>query len=46
LTLKHYNLADANPIHRETDQQIIRELKAQFALLNHSSQNVAAEMSF
>jgi 3-hydroxyacyl-[acyl-carrier-protein] dehydratase len=46
LTLKHYNLADANPIHRETDQQIIREMKAQFALLNHSSQNVATEMSF
>ena len=44
LTLKHYNLADTAPLHRETDQQIIREMRAQFALLNHSSQKSAAEM--
>ncbi len=45
LTLKHYNLADTNPLHRETDQQIIREMRTQFALLNHSSRQAAAEMS-
>jgi 3-hydroxyacyl-[acyl-carrier-protein] dehydratase len=44
LTLKHYNLADTAPIHRETDQQIIHEMKAQFALLNYSSQKLPAEL--
>jgi 3-hydroxyacyl-[acyl-carrier-protein] dehydratase len=45
LTLKHYNLADINPIHRDTDRQIIRELKGQFSLLDHSSANFPAEMT-
>jgi 3-hydroxyacyl-[acyl-carrier-protein] dehydratase len=44
LTLKQFNLADANPIHRETDRQIIREMRMQFALLNCSSQKTPAEM--
>jgi 3-hydroxyacyl-[acyl-carrier-protein] dehydratase len=38
LTLKHYNLADASPIHRETDRQIIHDMKAQFTLLYQPSQ--------
>jgi 3-hydroxyacyl-[acyl-carrier-protein] dehydratase len=41
LTLKQYNLGDAAPLHRETDRQIICEMKAQFALLNQSSRNLA-----
>ncbi|MCC6125912.1 MAG: beta-hydroxyacyl-ACP dehydratase [Pirellulales bacterium] len=41
LTLKQYNLGDAAPLHRETDRQIIREMKAQFALLSQSSRNLA-----
>jgi 3-hydroxyacyl-[acyl-carrier-protein] dehydratase len=45
LTLKQYNLADSAPLHRETDQQIIREMRSQFALLNHSSQKQTAEAS-
>jgi 3-hydroxyacyl-[acyl-carrier-protein] dehydratase len=43
LTLKHYNLGDADPLHRETDEQIVRELRSQFALLNCVSQKQAAD---
>jgi 3-hydroxyacyl-[acyl-carrier-protein] dehydratase len=45
LTLKQYNLADNSPIHRETDEQIIREMRAQYALLTFSLQKQAAEMN-
>jgi 3-hydroxyacyl-[acyl-carrier-protein] dehydratase len=45
LTLKHYNLADTSPLHRETDRQIIREMKKQFTLLNHVPNKEIAEMS-
>jgi 3-hydroxyacyl-[acyl-carrier-protein] dehydratase len=45
LTLRQFNLADTAPMHRETDEQIIREMRSQFALLNHTVQNQAAEAS-
>jgi 3-hydroxyacyl-[acyl-carrier-protein] dehydratase len=45
LTLKKYNLADANPTNREADREIIRDLKEQFALLDHRAANVHAEMA-
>jgi len=45
LTLKQYNLGDTAPMHRETDQQIIRELREQYALLNCSLHKLAAEMT-
>jgi 3-hydroxyacyl-[acyl-carrier-protein] dehydratase len=44
LTLKQYNIADTEPIHQETDQQIIRELRSQFSLLYNSPQRSPAEM--
>lgn len=37
LTLKHYNLADTNPLHRDTDQEIKREMRSIFRLLDYSS---------
>jgi 3-hydroxyacyl-[acyl-carrier-protein] dehydratase len=43
LTLKHFNLADANPLHRDTDEQIIREMKTNFRLLDYSAQKSPAE---
>jgi hypothetical protein len=38
-------LADANPTNREADREIIRDLKEQFALLDHRAANVHAEMA-
>jgi 3-hydroxyacyl-[acyl-carrier-protein] dehydratase len=43
LTLKQYNLADTSPIYRETDRQIIQDMRAQFALLQQPSRKMAAE---
>jgi 3-hydroxyacyl-[acyl-carrier-protein] dehydratase len=45
LTLKQYNLAETSPIRQETDQQIIRKLRKQFAHLDCSSEKAAAEMA-
>jgi 3-hydroxyacyl-[acyl-carrier-protein] dehydratase len=45
LTLKQYNLADTHPTNREADREIIRDLKEQFALLDHTAANVHAEMA-
>jgi 3-hydroxyacyl-[acyl-carrier-protein] dehydratase len=45
LTLKHYNLGDADPLHRETDEQIVRELRSQYALLNHVQQKQMADVA-
>jgi 3-hydroxyacyl-[acyl-carrier-protein] dehydratase len=45
LTLKQFNLADTAPLHRETDVQIIREMRSQFTLLNYSTHKQTAEVS-
>lgn len=45
LTLKQYNLSDTSLLHRDTDQQILEDLRKQFALLTVSSNKLAAEMS-
>jgi 3-hydroxyacyl-[acyl-carrier-protein] dehydratase len=45
LTLKRYNLADANPLHREADEQIIREMKSHYALLTFAMQKQSAELT-
>jgi 3-hydroxyacyl-[acyl-carrier-protein] dehydratase len=45
LTLKQYNLADTSLLHRDTDQQILEDLRKQFALLTVSANKLATEMS-
>jgi 3-hydroxyacyl-[acyl-carrier-protein] dehydratase len=44
LVLKHYNLADTDPLHHDTDEQIIREMRSQYALLRYASQKQGTEV--